>query len=157
MRPPPRVRRNQDGGPRMTQATAAAEQLVDVRRRRSALRLEHQHVVRWRRLVRDRLELAVAAAAPPQAPGACPDVRAALGAAAGDVPPAAELAAAVRGALPIAEVHELPRLRDLDMRLARYEMRLDDALRDLTDQYIEQLAREVTEGGVETLRSAARV
>lgn len=133
-----------------------ADQLVELRRQRGALRLEHQHVVRWRRLVRDRLELAVAAAAPPEAPGACPDVRAVLGAAALDVPPAAELAAAVRGALPIAEMHELPRLRDLDMRLARYEMRLEDALRDLTDRYIDQLARDVTEAGVDALRGPAR-
>lgn len=140
----------------MTLAGTAAEQLVDLRRRRGALRLEHQHVVRWRRLVRDRLELAVAAAAPPQTPGACPDVRAALGPAASDVPAAAELAAAVRGALPIAEVHELPRLRDLDTRLARYEMRLEDALRDLTDQYIDQLAQDVAEGGVDALRGPAR-
>ncbi len=140
----------------MTQATTAAAQIVDLRRRRGALRLEHQHVTRWRRLVRDRLELAVAAAAPPQAPGACPDVRATLGPDTRDIPAAAELAAAVRGALPIAEVHELPRLRDLDTRLARYELRLEDALRDLTDQYIEQLARDVTEGGVDALRGPAR-
>ncbi|WP_282947524.1 hypothetical protein [Cellulomonas endometrii] len=139
----------------MTLAGPAAE-IVDLRRQRGALRLEHQHVVRWRRLVRNRLELAVAAAAPPLAPGACPDVRDVLGPSAGDVPPAAELAAAVRGALPIAEVHELPRLRDLDTRLARYEMRLENALRDLTDRYIVQLARDVTEGGVEALRGPAR-
>jgi len=132
-----------------------ADQLTELRRQRGALRLEHQHVVRWRRLVRDRLELAVAAAAPPQAPGACPDVRSVLGASVADVPPAAELAAAVRGALPIAEVHELPRLRDLDLRLARYEMRLEDALRRLTDRYIDRLARDVTEGGVDALRRPA--
>ncbi|NKY08353.1 hypothetical protein HF998_15430, partial [Cellulomonas hominis] len=87
--------------------------------------------------------------------GADPDVRDLLGPAP-DVPPAAELAAAVRGALPIAEVHELPRLRDLDTRLARYETRLADALRELTDRYIEQLARDVTDGGVGVLRGAAR-
>jgi hypothetical protein len=140
----------------MTLAGPAAAEIVDLRRRRGALRLEHQHVVRWRRLVRNRLELAVAAAAPPEAPGACPEVRDVLGAAAGDIPPAAELAAAVRGALPIAEVHELPRLRDLDTRLARYEMRLEMALHDLTDRYIVQLARDLTEGGVEALRGPAR-
>lgn len=138
----------------MTLAGTAAE-LVELRRQRGALRLEHQHVVRWRRLVRDRLELAVAAAAPPQSPGADPDVRDLLGPA-DDVPPAAELAAAVRGALPIAEMHELPRLRDLDARLARYETRLVDALRELTDRYIEQLARDVTGSAVDALRGAAR-
>ncbi len=138
----------------MTLAGTAAE-LVELRRQRGALRLEHQHVVRWRRLVRDRLELAVAAAAPPQTPGADPDVRDLLGPAA-DLPPAAELAAAVRGALPLAEVHELPRLRELDSRLARYETRLADALRELTDRYIEQLARDVTHGGPGLLRGAAR-
>ncbi|MEN1975794.1 hypothetical protein [Cellulomonas olei] len=138
----------------MTLAGTAAE-LVELRRQRSALRLEHQHVVRWRRLVRDRLELAVAAAAPPQAPGADPDVRDLLGPA-GDVPPAAELAAAVRGALPIAEVQELPRLRELEGRLARYERRLADALRDLTDRYIEHLARDVTDGGTRALDGVAR-
>lgn len=138
----------------MTLAGTAAE-LVELRRQRGALRLEHQHVIRWRRLVRDRLELAAAAAAPPQTPGADPDVRDLLGPAP-DVPPAAELAAAVRGALPIAEVHELPRLRDLDTRLARYETRLADALRELTDRYIEQLARDVTDGGVGVLRGAPR-
>lgn len=132
-----------------------ADQLVELRRQRGALRLEHQHVVRWRRLVRDRLELAVAAAAPPEVPGGCADVRTVLGSDATDVPTGAELAAAVRGALPIAEVHELPRLRDLDMRLARYEMRLEDALRRLTDRYIDRLARDVTEGGVEALRRPA--
>jgi hypothetical protein len=139
----------------MTQAGTAAEQIVDLRRRRSALRLEHQHVVRWRRLVRNRLELAVAAAAPPAAPGTCPDVRASLGAGAHDVPGAAELAAALRGGLPIAEVHELPRLRDLDTRLTRYEMRLENALRDLTDRYIVQLARDVAQGGADALRGPA--
>jgi hypothetical protein len=138
----------------MTLAGTAAE-LVELRRQRGALRLEHQHVQRWRRLVRDRLELAVAAAAPPQCPGADPDVRDLLGPA-GDVPPAAELAAAVRGALPIAEMHELPRLRDLDARLARYEGRLVDALRDLTDRYIDQLARDVTGVAADALRGAAR-
>jgi hypothetical protein len=82
-------------------------------------------------------------------------VRSVLGDSAVDVPPAAELAAAVRGGLPIAEVHELPRLRDLDLRLARYEMRLEDALRRLTDRYIDRLARDVTEGGVDALRRPA--
>jgi hypothetical protein len=128
----------------MTQADSGAE-LTELRRQRQALRLEHQHVVRWRRLVRDRLELAVAAAAPPQVPGEDLEVRALL-VCPDDIPPAAELAAAVRGALPIAEMYELPHLRDLDMRLARYELRLDEALRTVTDQYIEQLSRDVTEG-----------
>ncbi|HEY0216717.1 MAG TPA: hypothetical protein VGC57_10030 [Cellulomonas sp.] len=138
----------------MTEA-ATGDQLTELRRQRRALRLEHQHVARWRRLVRDRLELAVAAAAPPQVPGEDLDVRALL-AAAEDVPPAAELAAAVRGALPIAEMTELPHLRDLDIRLARYEMRLEDALRALTDRYIEHLSRDVTEGYGTALRDPAR-
>jgi hypothetical protein len=139
----------------MTEAGPGAE-LVELRRQRRALRLEHQHVARWRRLVRNRLELAVAAAAPPQVPGECLDVRAMLAHTPEDVPPAAELAAAVRGALPIAEMHELPHLRDLDIRLARYEMRLEDTLRTVTDRYIERLSRDVTEGRAATLRDPAR-
>ncbi|HEY0186340.1 MAG TPA: hypothetical protein VGC67_02525 [Cellulomonas sp.] len=128
----------------MTQVDSGPR-LVELRRQRRALRLEHQHVVRWRRLVRGRLELAVAAAAPPLVPGEDLEVRALL-VCPDDIPPAAELASAVRGALPIAEMHELPHLRDLDLRLARYELRLDEALRVLTDQYIAQLSRDVTEG-----------
>lgn len=136
--------------------TAATElDLAGLRRSRSALRLERQHVARWRRLVRDRLELAVAAAAPPQPPGEDPEVRALLTPCGCDVPPAAELAAAVRGALPLAEVHELPRLRDLDTRLARYEGRLEDALRETTDRYIEHLARDVAGEGRRALGDPA--
>lgn len=138
----------------MTEA-ATSDHIAELRRQRRALRLERQHVTHWRRLVRDRLELAVAAAAPPQVPGEDLDVRALL-IAADDLPPAAELAAAVRGALPIAEMTELPHLRDLDMRLARYEMRLEDALRELTDRYIEHLSRDVSQGHGAVLGDPAR-
>ncbi|MFB9955773.1 hypothetical protein [Cellulomonas denverensis] len=127
--------------------SAPAQQpgLAELHRRRRALRLEHQHVRRWRLLLRDRIELAVAAAAPPRVPGEDPDVRDLLtgpDTGAGSLPGAAELAAAVRGALPLAEIEQLPRLRALDGRLADYQDRLGAALDQLTELYITELARD---------------
>lgn len=121
--------------------------LTELRRRRRALRLEHQHVRRWRLLLRDRIELAVAAAAPPRVPGEDPDVRELLpgcGDLADLLPGAAELAGAVRGALPLAEIEQLPRLRALDGRLAAYQEQLGTALDQVTEQYITELARDLS-------------
>jgi|GEM_PF-1519803 hypothetical protein len=118
--------------------------LADLRRRRRALRLEHQHVRRWRLLLRDRIELAVAAAAPPRMPGEDPELRDLFLDRARPLPGAAELAGAVRGALPLAEIEQLPRLRALDHRLAEYQEQLGAALDDLTELYIEELARSVS-------------
>lgn len=120
--------------------------LAELRRRRRALRLEHQHVRRWRLLLRDRIELAVASAAPPRVPGEDPDVRDLLPLGTDPLrglPGAAELASAVRGALPLAEMEQLPRLRELDGRLADYQEQLGTALDELTELYITELARDL--------------
>ncbi len=121
--------------------TAGLELTVELRHRRRELRAEYARVVYWRRLVRARLDLAVATVTSP-APLGEP---AALGLIPGthpDIPRTAELRRAVRGPLPIAEVQQLPVLRDLDDRLARYQCWVDDALREATDQFIEHLTRE---------------
>ncbi len=121
--------------------TAGLELTVELRHRRRALRAEYARVVHWRRLVRARLDLAVAAVATPAplgestALGLVPKTHP-------EIPRTAELRRAVRGPLAVAEVQELPVLRDLDDRLARYQRWVDDALREATDLFIEHLSRE---------------
>ena len=81
--------------------TSPVEQRVsDLRLDRRALRAEHARVAWWRRLVRARLDLAVAQAARPQTLGEDDGVPAARSTSGVDVPRPAALAAVLDGAAP---------------------------------------------------------
>lgn len=110
-----------------------------LRDRRRALRDERARVVYWRRLVRARLDVALAVITIPDAPGL--DAHELLGPAGGsDVPRHVELLRALGGCLPMAEVHQLESLRDLDERLSRYEAEVDYAFAEATDRFVEHLS-----------------
>lgn len=119
--------------------TAPTEQRVrDLRLDRRALRAERARVGWWRRLVRARLDLAVAQVARPQTLGE--DVAFQLPVDVGvDVPRPTELAAVLTGT-PADELAALDDLRALDEQLARYEAGVASALSDTTDQLITRLA-----------------
>ncbi len=106
----------------------------DARVARRALRAEKAQLLRWRRLLRARLDLAVAAYAPPDTLGAMswdilPDAQMAL-------PLPQELLDAVRAAHQHDQVALMQRLRTLDQQLAAYEAQLDDALENFTQQIL---------------------
>ena len=105
---------------------------------RRALRAEKAQLLRWRRLVRARLDLAVAAFAPPDTLGAMswelvPDAQM-------NLPTPQDLLDAIR--LPVAadQVALMRQLRDLDRRLAAYGAEIDAALESSTHQIVHQLA-----------------
>lgn len=97
---------------------------------RRALRAEKAQLTRWRRLVRARLDLAVAAFAPPDA----------LGEMNWDIVPEAQLALPMPEALahavavppPADPVALMEHLRALDRMLADYGRELDSALEETT-------------------------
>ncbi|WP_136517971.1 MULTISPECIES: hypothetical protein [Cellulomonas] len=112
--------------------------LHDLRLERRALRAERARVGRWRRVVRARMDLVVAAAAPPDDLGA--EVAFSLPLDVGlEVPRPGELRGALDGT-DARRVAALPALRDLDERLARYEEGVEHALRRVTDRLVERLA-----------------
>jgi hypothetical protein len=119
--------------------TPATEQRVrDLRLDRRALRAERARVGWWRRLVRARLDLAVAQVARPQTLGE--DVAFQLPVDVGvDVPRPTELASVLTGT-PATELVALDALRALDAQLARYEEGVTSALSDTTEQLITRLA-----------------
>ncbi len=103
---------------------------TDVRSTRRVLRAEKTQLARWRRLVRARLDLAVAAFAPPDHVGAMswdllPEAQLAL-------PMPQELVAAVTVAAPADPVALMEHLRRLDRMLAAYGAELDAALDELS-------------------------
>lgn len=113
--------------------------LGDLRSTRRALRGERVRVARWRRLVRARLELAVASATLPGPLGEeATDVLPVL--AENDLPTHIELAVALRSGLPDGEVDLIEPLRDLDRRLARYAETVEEALARTTEELICRLA-----------------
>ncbi len=120
--------------------------------RRQALRDEHERVLRWRRVVRARLDLAVAVAVPPGLLAVPPELAADSGPQV-DVPAAAELAPLLRDRAPALEIRALSVLRALDVRLAAYEKAIGTALRSATDAYVEELAQ----APAERSRLAARL
>jgi hypothetical protein len=121
---------------RMTQTAASARS--DVRSSRWALRLERTRIRHWRRLVRARIDLAVASAVLPEplgqdAAGVLPvDIER-------DLPDDIELTNAVLVGLPERELDRLGELRALDRRLASYESTVSEALVGATAEYIRQL------------------
>jgi hypothetical protein len=123
--------------------THPVEQRVrDLRLDRRALRAEHARVTWWRRLVRARLDLAVAQAARPQTLGE--DVAFQLPLEVGlDVPRPAALAAVLADGGPegvSADVGRLHELRALDEQLSTYAAGVEAALTRATDRLITRLA-----------------
>jgi len=110
----------------------------DLRLDRRALRAEHARVTWWRRLVRAKLDLAVAEAVRPQSLGEemafelPPEVGV-------DVPRPAALAAVIGMGEP-SDVLRLDELRALDQQLTRYGDGVAAALARATDQLISRLA-----------------
>lgn len=106
---------------------------------RRALRAERERVGWWRRLVRARMDLAVASAAGPDVLGEEVAFVLPLDVCL-DVPRPSEL----RDVLPDVdagrEMGLLPALRDLDARLATYESGVLRALEDTTTRLVERLA-----------------
>lgn len=118
--------------------TSTADRLSD---HRAALGAERRRVAHWRRLVRARLDVAIAVVTVPEplgldADGLLPP------AAERDVPRHVELLRSLRAGLPMAEVHHLDALRDLDARLTRYAAEVDAAFVEATDRFVEHLADE---------------
>lgn len=120
--------------------TPPVEQRVsDLRLDRRALRAEHARVTWWRRLVRARLDLAVAQAARPQTLGE--DVTFQLPLEVGvEVPRPAALAAVLGGTEGVADVDRLNELRALDAQLSTYAAGVEAALTRATDRLIARLA-----------------
>ncbi|MBB2922259.1 hypothetical protein [Cellulomonas cellasea] len=117
--------------------TSTADRLSD---HRAALNAERRRVAHWRRLVRARLDVAIAVITVPEPLGADGDTL--LAGADPDVPRHVELLRSLRAGLPMAEVHQLEALRDLDGRLARYQAEVDLAFAAATDRFVEHLADE---------------
>jgi hypothetical protein len=113
---------------------------TDARAIRRALRAEKGQLLRWRRLLRARLDLAVAGYAPPDTLGAMsweilPDAQMSL-------PHPHELLAAVRVPAPEDQVALMQRLRRLDRQLAAYGDQLDEALEASTQEILGSIAGE---------------
>lgn len=111
---------------------------TDARAVRRALRSEKAQLLRWRRLVRARLDLAVADYAPPDTLGAMswdilPEAQMSL-------PHPQDLIATVRVAGATDEVALMQHLRELDRQLAEYGARLDSALEMSTQQIMRRMA-----------------
>ncbi len=113
-----------------------------------AVRAEQARTGWWRRLVHARLDLAVARTAGPRplvGPLALLDTGAGSAAAPtapDDVPAAEELLALLSGPAADSEVRRLLSLRDLDLRLARYEHRLDAARARHRERLLDALAED---------------
>ena len=112
--------------------------LSGLRSSRQSLRIERARVVHWRRLLRARIDLAVAVAVLPEALGQDEWGVLPMGAER-DLPPASELIDAVRRANP-SDLDQLGDLLILDRRLASYESTVDQALDGTTDEFIRRLA-----------------
>ncbi|MCL3859550.1 hypothetical protein [Actinotalea sp. K2] len=106
-----------------------------------ALRAERGQLVRWRRLLRARLDLTVAALAPPEPLGTLSwDV---LPAGQHRLPAHVDLVSAVSATPPRDTVDLMEQLRSLDRTLAAYGDQLDAILEDLAGQTLQLVASEV--------------
>lgn len=119
-------------------AGVGGRSLAELRRARRVLRAEKARIVQWRRLVRARLDLAVAAAAQPEPLGQDPEVLPAAPEA--DLPMHADLVENVLGGGPSIDLERLHALRALDKRLARYEQSVAAALDAATSEFIRRVA-----------------
>ena len=111
----------------------------DLRLDRRALRTEHARVTWWQRLVRARLDLAVAQATRPPSLGEEMAFQLPLDVGI-DVPRPAALARLLCGPEPVVDVDRLCELRALDAQLAAYASGVEDALSHVTDRLIARLA-----------------
>lgn len=111
---------------------------ADARASRRALRAERAQLQHWRRLLRARLDLAVAGLAPPEHLGAftwdlMPDTAVLL-------PRAQDLSEAIRLGDADDVVDLLTRLRRLDRMLARYGAALETAIEETTQELLSEQA-----------------
>lgn len=118
--------------------TPAAPSVRGTRAARRALRTEKAQLARWRRLLRARLDLAIAGFAPPEPLGIAlcdelPDSRY-------DIPAALELSHAIAVTTPLDPIELMTCLRRLDRALAVYEKDVDLALEETTVQVVRDLA-----------------
>jgi hypothetical protein len=119
---------------------AVEHRVRDLRLDRRALRAEHARVTWWRRLVRARLDLAVAQAAQPQALGE--DMAFQLPPEIGVEVPRPAVLAAVLGTSNGTDGLRIDELRSLDEQLARYGDGVEAALGRATERLISRLAQE---------------
>lgn len=123
----------------MAMAQVAGPSRLDPHATRRALRAEKAELVRWRRLLRARLDLAVASYAPPET----------LGVMSWDMLPTAMLSLPLPQTLrEVVSLHpeedrvgRMHQLRALDHDLAAYGAALDHALERCTEDLLAQLAR----------------
>jgi len=121
--------------------SAGEHRVRDLRLDRRVLRAEHARVTWWRRLVRARLDLAVAQAARPHTLGEDvafqlpPEV-------AIDVPRPSVLATVLGAVDPGVDTLRIDELRALDAQLGRYGDGVEAALGHATERLISQLAQE---------------
>lgn len=111
---------------------------ADARASRRALRAERAQLQHWRRLLRARLDLAVAGLAPPEHLGAftwdlMPDTAVLL-------PRAQDLSDAIRVGDADDVVDLLTRLRRLDRMLTRYGAALETAIEETTQELLSEQA-----------------
>lgn len=123
----------------MSTAPPASQDRLDPHATRRTLRAERAELLRWRRLLRARLDLAVASFAPPEV----------LGAMSWDLLPQAQLALPLPSSLREVVVIDggpdddrvalMRRLRELDRELAEYGRELDLALEACTEDLLAEL------------------
>jgi hypothetical protein len=111
----------------------------DLRRSRRALRAESARLGRWRRLVRARTDLELAASMAPEPLGV--EALGLLPAHVADaLPMYSEMLEAVQLARADDEVRRLERLRDIDAQLARYQASVDTTLDATTAEFVRRLS-----------------
>lgn len=120
------------------EGTGAAGPVLDARAARRALRAERAQLSHWRRLLRARLDLAIAGLAPPEHLGTLtwdlvPDAAVLL-------PEYPDLSDAIRMTDDVDVVELLTRLRRLDRMLSRYAAELDGAIEESTQELLSEQA-----------------
>lgn len=120
-------------------ALTVGQQVMDLRLDRRALRAERARVAWWRRLVRARLDLAVASASAPGPLGEGVAFQLPLDVSL-HVPRPHELTGVLEGTDRLAELARVDDLRDLDGRLAAYQAGVEEALESTTSRLATHLA-----------------
>lgn len=121
-------------------ATAAADEVADLRHQRRDLRRELARVRWWRRLISARRELTLASLTVPDAVGQ-DATEAAWVALAADAPTALELTGAVWPDVHEVSVADLDSLDALDARLDHYERRLSATLDTVTAHMVDAMGK----------------
>ena len=113
--------------------------VADLRRSRRALRAESAQLGRWRRLVRARMDLALATSMAPEPLGL--ETLGLLPPHVGDdLPMYNELLEAVQVGRGADEVRRLERLRDFETRLTRYQANVEATLEATTAEFVRRLS-----------------